>query len=107
MTQLADDPILTLEIPKVEVLCLDLGFIEKDSQKKFRASVTNWRKGYRTAAGKKGTALLDWDSEDERYDLGMMAQGFLESGRNAHDFWPSDGGPSAQVSPRSPNDKVE
>ena len=107
MTQVADDPILTLEIPKVKVLCQDLGFIDTDSQIKFRASVTNWRKGYRTASGIKGTALLGWDSEDERYDLGIMAQQFLESGSNAQDFWPSDGRSSAQVSPRYPNDKVE
>ena len=106
MTELGDDPILALEIPTVNVLCQDLG-LNADSQKKFRDSVTNWRKGYRTAFGKKGTALLDWDSYVERYDLGVMAQQFVETSSNAHDFWPSDGGSSAQGSLRYPNDKVK
>ena len=105
MTRLGDDLISALKIPSVHILCQGLGFDTTASQRKFRESVTNWRKTYKTASGKSGTALLDWDSEIERHNLGVMAQRFVETGSTAHDFWPSEGGTSSQVKPRYPKDE--
>ena len=105
MTRLGDDSISRSKIPILQVLCQDLGFDTTVSQRNFRDSVTNWRKTYKTASGKSGTALLDWESFDERYNLGVMAQEFVETGSNAHDFWPSDGGTS-RVKPRYLKDEA-
>ena len=106
MTRLDDDPIPALDIRGVKFLCQELG-LTTVSQKKFRVSVTNWRKSYKTASGKRGTALLDWESDVERYELGVMAQQFIETGSNINDFWPADGGSSAQVSLRYTKDKFK
>ena len=106
MTRLGDDSISRSEIPILQVLCQDLGFDTPVSQRGFRESVTNWRKAYKTASGRSGTALLDWESFHDRCILGVMAQEFVETGSNAHDFWPSDEGTSSKVKPRYPKDEV-
>ncbi|KAM0805607.1 hypothetical protein BDR22DRAFT_959170 [Usnea florida] len=106
MTRLGDDPISKSRVPTVQILCRDLGFGDTVSQRNFRLYVTDWRKNYRTASGKSGTALLDWESFDDRCNLGVMAQEFLEDGSNAYLFWPSDREISSQANLRYPKDEV-
>ena len=107
MAGLGHDDSSRWKIPCVKDLCQDLGFDTEVSQHHFRESVANWRKAYKTASGKSGTALLDWDSCDDMCNLGVMAKNFVEAGSNAHDFWPSDGGASSQVKPRYPKDEIK
>ena len=106
MPRLGDDTISANEIQSVKTLCQDLGFDDMRSQHYFRVSVANWRKTYKTASGTSGTALRVWNSDVERYNLGVMAQRFVENGSNAHDFWPSEREPSSQDKPRYPKDEV-
>ena len=105
MTQLGDDHITVSSIPKMDILYQNLGFDTLASRRVFGGFVTDWRKHYKTPFGKIGTALTNWRSDN--HDLGVMAQQFVETSSNAHDFWPSNGGSSAQISLRYPNDKVK
>ena len=95
MTRLGEDHITAHQIPRLQILYQDLGFGTRASQREFGRFVARWRQYYKTPSGKDGIALINWRSDN--HDLGVMAQRFVETGSNAVDFWPSEGGKSFQI----------
>ena len=91
---LEDDQILASQIPRVVVLCHAVGF--GASRLKFQKELICWRKKYRTASGLSGMDVTNWAWERDRYNLGVMAKHYLETGGHARKHWPSNG----QMSPR-------
>ena len=104
MMHLDDDPIPASRIPRVRELCRALGFEGSSiqSQKIF----IRWRKNYRTASGVSGMDITDWASATERYNLGVMAQHYLQTGGHAQQYWPSHGRASPRAGPEYPKDEI-
>lgn len=105
MMQLDDDPILASQIPKVKGLCQALGF--GPSWLKFSRSLNAWRRKYKTASGASGMHVTNWALEMDRFDLGVMAQRYLETEEHARKHWPSSGRASPRIRPEYPRDDIE
>lgn len=51
--------------------------------------------------------LTDWASERDRFDLGVMALHYLETGGHARRYWPSTERESPRTKPEYPTDKIQ
>lgn len=104
MMQLEDDPIPGTRVPMVKDLCEALGF--GASSLPFQKSLNHWRKNYRTASGKSGMNITNWALETDRYELGVMAQHYLQTGDHARKNWPPSEEASPRVKPEYPKDEI-
>lgn len=108
MKQLDDDFTIVRDIPRVKSLCETLGIEADKSCYQFRDSLIRWRSNYRTASGRSGMEIIKWTSQTDRYELGVMAQKYLEhleiAGR-ARECWPSNGQASPRPRPEYPKDE--
>ena len=102
---LDDDPTPQSQIPKVKELCQALGF--GTDRTKIQKYLIAWRSDYRTASGVSGIYLIDWALEKDRFDLGVMAQRYLETEGHARKHWPSSGRASPRIMPEYPTDEIK
>ena len=51
--------------------------------------------------------VKDWASKTDRYDLGLMAQHYLETEGHAHEYWPSSGQASPRTRLEYPTDSIK
>ena len=105
MLHLDDDPILVSHIPRVKDLCHALGL--KKSARKFGDSLISWRKDQRIASGISGMDLTSWASKKDRFELGVMALHYLETGGHARKSWPSPRRESSRKNLEYPTDKIQ
>lgn len=77
-------------IPSITVLRheLDYGNPGLPRCQAFYDTVRIFQKTFRTRKGVEGSALLDWNSQEHRADLGEMVGAFL--GKYGTGFWPDD-----------------
>lgn len=84
---LDDDPISAYDIPNVTKLCESAGF-EGDSRDELKNSTRAYAlHRYMTQSGLPGTGLREWGSKTVRYELGLMAQDFLDVGGYGAKYW--------------------
>ena len=75
---------------RVKELYENLGIFDlpPTDQHDFHDAIANWRVHYQTEDGRLGLDLVDY--HDDKADLNMMAQQFLDQNRNAPNYWRYD-----------------